>query len=518
MERKSLACVIIILFMVPTIVSTAQTNKSNDNITIKPQDLLVPGHIAFGWAYGEHSGFIEFYLDDPGNISFSEDGWSDFASADFDPNGNMYLIAYEGGLYLLPLGGSLVFIASTISGNGLCFDTTTATWYVSSAGSLYTMDILTGATTYIGSHGTANTIVGIACDNDGNIYGYDVLWTGESTLYSINKSTGVATAIGSMGYGFLYAQDPAYDRDNNILYIAGYFNDGSPSALLTCDTQTGSCTIVGTLQYGVGIDAFAIPYGTAVQYPYAQFTWEPPNPYPEETVRFNASASYDFDGYITLYEWDWNDDSVYEEAYDTPTAMHSWTFPGSYTITLRVTDDTGFTGRKSKIVDIINQPPEKPIINGPVVGRAGVVYNFTVVITDPGADQFYYLWDWGDGDSTGWLGPYDSGEYVTFSHAGDNAGTYLIQVKAKNSYGEESNSDPFAIQIVELKKSLIIGSSNHQSERDDLRIIDTNFLIIVPSDSIVYYRVPIVIAKNYRFGFLLPSLFVGIFEAALLNE
>ena len=107
---------------------------------------------------------------------------------------------------------------------------------------------------------------------------------------------------------------------------------------------------------------------------------------------------------------------------------------------------------------------------------------------------------------------------MTFSHAWNRVGTYSIQVKAKDIYGEESNSDLFVIQIVELKKSFLIGVFYNQSETDDLRIIDTNFLIIVPSDSIMYYGVSIVIAKNYRFGFLLSSLVGGIFEAALLNK
>jgi PKD repeat protein len=438
------------------------------------------------------------------------------SGTDIDIKGNWYAVDNAGGIYQIFYDGYQVLIASSIALNGLTYDPTTGIWYGCDATNLYTINITTGATTVVGPLEAPNLIIDIACNFAGEMYGYDVLWTGDSTLYSIDKNTGEATVIGSMGVGFLYAQDCCFDRDNNILYIAGRTQSGMLGWYI-CDVSTGAVTLVGSLVQA--LDALAFPYQTSnwTLYPHANFTWNPITPYPGDTVLFNASMSHDDDGYITLYEWDWNDDGVYEEAYDTPTAMHSWTFPGSYTVTLRVTDNTGFTGRKSKIVDVINQPPEKPIINGPVVGRVGVTYNFTVVTTDPEADQFYYLCDWGDGDSTGWLGPYDSGEYVTFSHAWDNVGTYLIQVKAKNPYGEEIISDPFAIQIVALKKSLIIGSFNHQSETDDLRIIDTNFLIIVPSDSIMYYRVSIVIAKNYRFGFLLSSHVGGIFEAALLS-
>jgi len=180
--------------------------------------------------------------------------------ADMDNEGNWYGCDYAGGLYSIDMDtGTQTYIGSTIGVNGMTYDGTTQTWYVTSSNVLYTMDVTTGATTSIGSHGVSNTFIGLACDIDGNMYGYDVLWTGDSTLYSVDKSTGAATAIGSMGYGFVYAQDMGYDRDNDVLYIAGYFNDGSPSALLTCDVSSGACTIVGSFQGGMEVDGLPSP-------------------------------------------------------------------------------------------------------------------------------------------------------------------------------------------------------------------------------------------------------------------
>ncbi|HWR63861.1 MAG TPA: hypothetical protein VN365_05610, partial [Candidatus Thermoplasmatota archaeon] len=166
--------------------------------------------------------------------------------ADMDNGGAWYGCDYAGGLYSIdPDSGTQTFIGGSIGVNGMTVDGTTGTWYVTSANSLYTMDVSSGATTRIGSHGVSNTFIGLACDIDGNMYAYDVLWTGDSTLYSVDKATGAATAVGDMGYGFVYAQDMGFDRDNDVLYIAGYFNSGAPSALLTCDVSTGACTIVG---------------------------------------------------------------------------------------------------------------------------------------------------------------------------------------------------------------------------------------------------------------------------------
>jgi hypothetical protein len=181
-------------------------------------------------------------------------------------------------------------------------------------------------------------------------------------------------------------------------------------------------------------------------------------------------------------------------------------------------DDKGIDSGSVYVFRKENQPPNPPIINGPTIGRVGVAYNFTVVTTDPDGDEFFYLLDWGDGNSSGWLGPYASGEIFTISHAWNEPGTYMIKVKAKDPYGEESNSNPFDIQIVELKTSFIIGSFNNWTETEDLIIISTNFLIIFPSDSLLYSGATLVIAKNYRFGFFISSIFGGIFEAILLSE
>jgi PKD repeat protein len=363
----------------------------------------------------------------------------------------MYLVAYYGGLYLMTPEGYVVLIASTILLNGLTYDTSTQNWYACDSSNLYIIDINTGMTTLVGPLIRPNIIVGIACDNDGNIYGYDLVFSDDSTLYHIDKITGHAIPIGDMGYGFLYAQDPAYDRDDDILYIAGYFNDGSPSALLTCNTQTGACTIVGNFEYGAELDAFAIPFGSPNQYPSADFTWTPLNPLPGDTVFFNASASYDPDGYLTLYEWDWNHDGVYEESHTTPIATHVWMTPGNYVVTLRVTDNGGLTTRKSKTVNVVNQAPPAPYINGPTNGTVNHPYAFSIgPITDPEGDAFYCKWDWGDGDITDWLGPYPSGQIVGASHTWILPGIYEIRAKIKDTYGAESNwSEPHIMTIVD---------------------------------------------------------------------
>jgi len=85
-------------------------------------------------------------------------------------------------------------------------------------------------------------------------------------------------------------------------------------------------------------------------------------------------------------------------------------------------------------------PPNKPKTpSGPANGIIGVEYTYTSSTTDPDGDQVYYLWEWDDGTSNEWLGPYNSGDTVEVAHTWIEGGIYDVQVKAKDVHGAESS-------------------------------------------------------------------------------
>ncbi|RLF61296.1 MAG: hypothetical protein DRN25_00620 [Thermoplasmata archaeon] len=86
--------------------------------------------------------------------------------------------------------------------------------------------------------------------------------------------------------------------------------------------------------------------------PVADFTWMPEHPGPNEEVTFDASDSYDPDGMIVSYEWDWDNDGAYDEIHDNPIATHSWSSQGDYLVSLRVTDNNGATDTTTKSIHI----------------------------------------------------------------------------------------------------------------------------------------------------------------------
>jgi hypothetical protein len=98
----------------------------------------------------------------------------------------------------------------------------------------------------------------------------------------------------------------------------------------------------------------------------------------------------------------------------------------------------------------MGHPPVTPDIpTGPSTGVINREYTFSSSTTDPNGDQIYYMFSWGDGNYSEWLGPYDSGITVSDTHSWSAAETYDIKVKAKDTNGAQSGwSGPLTISIV----------------------------------------------------------------------
>ena len=86
-----------------------------------------------------------------------------------------------------------------------------------------------------------------------------------------------------------------------------------------------------------------------------------------------------------------------------------------------------------------NKPPYTPDIIGEEKGVKGEDYKYKIFTVDPDGDTLYYYIDWGDNTSSGWLGPYNSGEEIDVEHSWNKQGNYQIRVKAKDIYGYESS-------------------------------------------------------------------------------
>jgi hypothetical protein len=98
--------------------------------------------------------------------------------------------------------------------------------------------------------------------------------------------------------------------------------------------------------------------------------------------------------------------------------------------------------------NVYNRPeiPTSPDIQGSgVAGEKHVIKTSTI---DPNGDRIYYLFDWGDGNNSGWIGPYNSGEEVNASYVWAERGLYKTKVKAKDENNLKTAwSEPIKNQI-----------------------------------------------------------------------
>jgi hypothetical protein len=96
-----------------------------------------------------------------------------------------------------------------------------------------------------------------------------------------------------------------------------------------------------------------------------------------------------------------------------------------------------------------SQPPVKPATpNGPTNGKINTEYTYTSSTTDPEGNKISYMFDWGDGTFSAWIGPLNSGETVTGKNTWKKKGNYEIRVVARDDRGVLSEwSDPLPINM-----------------------------------------------------------------------
>jgi parallel beta-helix repeat protein len=165
--------------------------------------------------------------------------------------------------------------------------------------------------------------------------------------------------------------------------------------------------------------------------PEANFTYSPLNPTDLDTVQFTDS-SYDLDGDIVNYTWDFDDGNIsYEQ---NPT--HQYGDDGAYHVTLIVKDDDGATDSISKDVIVSNVPPVADA-NGPY---SGYVYQLIQFYGSGSYDLdgaiVSYDWNFGDGHI---------GTGVNPTHTYTSTGTFIVTLTVEDDDGDADTNYSVAV-------------------------------------------------------------------------
>lgn len=140
------------------------------------------------------------------------------------------------------------------------------------------------------------------------------------------------------------------------------------------------------------------------------------------SIEFDASGSYDTDGFIVKYLWDFGDGT----SSDLVNPSHVYQKTGEYSVKLTVTDDSGEKGEFTSIA-IVEEPnkPPVPVTNGPYYGKTGVGLHFNSSGSyDVDGEILRYRWYFGDNTSIGAINPV---------HAYNKSGEYIVTLMLKDN-------------------------------------------------------------------------------------
>lgn len=165
--------------------------------------------------------------------------------------------------------------------------------------------------------------------------------------------------------------------------------------------------------------------------PSASFVFSPASPGVGEEIAFNGAASTAVaPRTIVSYDWQFGTDRtgtgmVVLKRYDTP---------GTYNVTLTVTDDAGNKGTATQAVSVGTDSAgglAAKFTFSPASPVAGAAVNFNASTSTSADPIVEYRWDFGDGATSVKATP-------TVAHTFGSAGAYVVTLRIKDSEGRTS--------------------------------------------------------------------------------
>jgi PKD repeat protein len=218
------------------------------------------------------------------------------------------------------------------------------------------------------------------------------------------------------------------DSGASIVSYAWDFGDGS-TAQGASASHTYATAATYLLRLTVTDSASLIDTATTTitvldEPPTAAFSIAVPAPEAGQSVRFDGSSSSDGDGSITRYAWNFGDG----HAATGQAPSHTYSSPGTYSVTLTVTDSSGQKVSASHQLTVLAGPSARfsPAAAQTVEG-APVAFDATGSAGGgTGAAITSYAWSFGDGAT---------GTGATPSHAYFSPGTYTVKLTVSDSVG-----------------------------------------------------------------------------------
>ncbi len=327
----------------------------------------------------------------------------------------------------------------------------------------HTVTNLTEGTTYYFAATAYDT------DNFESDFSDEIIWTAatQANEQPVASGTSFSTNEGTAFSGTLTATDP---EGASLTYKI--VSQPSLGALILTDSGTGAYTYT-PLPNAYGTDSFTFQVNDGENdsnVALVNITIHPINTPPvaiikatqNETtpflVNYSASTSYDPDGFIAGYSWNFGDGSTHTAA--SSEIDHTYSIAGVYTVALTVTDNEGGTAQDITTITIVGEQPQEPPIaafNLDVSDLDTTLVNFDANASyDPDGSITSYSWNFGDGET-------GSGMYA--SHAYTASGNYSVTLTVMDDDGE-TNREVHEVVITIEPQELDLTIENGQVTAD----------------------------------------------------
>ena len=223
--------------------------------------------------------------------------------------------------------------------------------------------------------------------------------------------------------------DESYDPDGEVVGWEWKFGDGSLG-----EGQTASHTYARGGYYTITL-CVTDDHGERVcrartifihsRVPIALFEFVPEVPNTGREVLFDAGGSFDLDGYVVRYDWDFDSDGTIDLSTDDPTAVHVFPIGGEHVVTLAVVDEHGILSLPYSDTIYVNKDPVPAFQVSNFFPDELETVLFTDLSHDPDGNIIAWHWDFGDG-ATG------EGQIVSHAYQDDGVQTVTLTVTDDN--------------------------------------------------------------------------------------
>ena len=161
-----------------------------------------------------------------------------------------------------------------------------------------------------------------------------------------------------------------------------------------------------------------------------------------QLIHFDGSGSYDPDGTIVTYAWYFGDGSTGSGA----TTSHAYSVPGTYSVKLNVTDNSGSTKVSTATLIIVARPISVSLSQSSTNPASGQAVTITISASDPDGTITSTTVDWGDGTIDTINGATTTDGHI-YTLASGSSKTFTVTVTIHDSNGsvKSATSNPITV-------------------------------------------------------------------------